>query len=924
MDYSGALLAALLDARRDDPARPVTVLCGPQARGDVIVALAQHGPQVGVTVQTLPMYLRERARELAPRLPLSRQRVMAAVTTILHDEDTEFRRRGLADQPMTRRGVVRAVLQLLELPREWRPAPEDAPLPRAVHDMAQRVERMLAADFFTPAEVHERVLSTPDPDQITLILGVVAASPTEKRLIDALPGTVIEVAQPDPGEQRTTSYVDEDEEVHGIARAILGAQLGDGGPVIPQDTPLHRIAVAACDPSYIGRLSRVFTAAGIPFTAPSTTFWADDPAVRAVRELLALDPERLPRRSLARALITGSLREAPSLEWFDRVTRRRDVSINEGPDWKLLTDDGVSGWVTRIRGLVGVVWAAGSWQETAAALQQLVTEAVRPTDESRAFLRAMITDLAELDGAMPAPTRGLVLELIDDVTAQPRSSTTHGQVVIGALDSLAGRDLDAAFICGAGDSVLPGTWPADPCIATSQSRADSSDFLRRQEELLSAAVASASHVFFSYPRSTLAEDGSGEPSPWIPEASYHSPGLHASLSSPVDVPVTDAEEQTVAALHGRGSAQARGVADRHRWRSAGASGDEDGAEYNGYVSADLGAGFFRDRHVSASALESFTRSPLLFFLSYLADGHVLEDPDATTDIDPRQRGLLYHRVFEEWTRQVWLTPEPRPTGGGDIDWAQARLTLQDITTEILDAQTSARFGDAAWHAFCADVRRTVDRWFEGERQDALDGWMPVGAELDFGGDDATPLTIECNGEPVAFRGTIDRVDVRRSPGRVEVRVTDYKSGRARNYAHVSTETPTGTAKDGYRFQLALYGTALTAAAAGQPGLLPELSGLWDGSPATVSSRFLFFHDAGTDHTCSIDMTPLVQETFTAQVSRIHDHICHGRFPAHSVEVTPRWGPDPDILRFGPSLYLRQAEVHKPVSIDPSDEKESVR
>lgn len=173
MDYSGALLAALLDARRDNPTHPVTVLCGPQARGDVIVALAQHGPQVGVTVQTLPMYLKERARELAPRLPLSRQWVMAAVTTILHDEDTEFRRRGLSDQPMTRRGVVRAVLQLLELPREWRPAPEDAPLPRAVHDIAQRVERMLAADFFTPAEVHERVLATPDTDQITLLLGVV-------------------------------------------------------------------------------------------------------------------------------------------------------------------------------------------------------------------------------------------------------------------------------------------------------------------------------------------------------------------------------------------------------------------------------------------------------------------------------------------------------------------------------------------------------------------------------------------------------------------------------------------------------------------------------------------------------------------------------------------------------------------------------
>ncbi|WP_048402897.1 hypothetical protein [Corynebacterium pilosum] len=48
-----SLQAAIAQARADDASLPVTVLCGPHARNDVVIALAETGPYVDVNVVTL-------------------------------------------------------------------------------------------------------------------------------------------------------------------------------------------------------------------------------------------------------------------------------------------------------------------------------------------------------------------------------------------------------------------------------------------------------------------------------------------------------------------------------------------------------------------------------------------------------------------------------------------------------------------------------------------------------------------------------------------------------------------------------------------------------------------------------------------------------------------------------------------------------
>nr|WP_120491672.1 hypothetical protein [Corynebacterium lactis] len=146
-------VVAEVRARTSDAFSPVYVVCGPAARNDVVTALAQEGACMGVSVQTLPMFLNSVAKRLAPRERLPRPVIRRCVAEILGSEETEFSRAGLAGEPVTLRSLTSIVTRLLDIPAEQACQHGGLRLPRACSEIAERVRRCTADDYFTGADV---------------------------------------------------------------------------------------------------------------------------------------------------------------------------------------------------------------------------------------------------------------------------------------------------------------------------------------------------------------------------------------------------------------------------------------------------------------------------------------------------------------------------------------------------------------------------------------------------------------------------------------------------------------------------------------------------------------------------------------------------------------------------------------------------
>lgn len=197
--------------------------------------------------------------------------------------------------------------------------------------------------------------------------------------------------------------------------------------------------------------------------------------------------------------------------------------------------------------------------------------------------------------------------------------------------------------------------------------------------------------------------------------------------------------------------------------------------FNGFVSKNEQiARFLRlkfsDYPFSASALETFARSPVQFFVDRIL--HVSPPEPFEGWLNPREKGTLIHRVLYRFYHD--LPPEKRSEAAlrqiAQQEWQKTPLPpsiLADMQREIFLGSSSRQ---GLFAKFLESEREWLTRnsltpaYFEQSfgRLPAKSGHVPDAA-----------LHLELGGEKISLRGFIDRIDQTADGGWV---VVDYKTG----------------------------------------------------------------------------------------------------------------------------------------------------
>ncbi|MEP7046237.1 MAG: PD-(D/E)XK nuclease family protein [Ilumatobacteraceae bacterium] len=256
---------------------------------------------------------------------------------------------------------------------------------------------------------------------------------------------------------------------------------------------------------------------------------------------------------------------------------------------------------------------------------------------------------------------------------------------------------------------------------------------------------------------------------------------------------------------------------------------------------------------SISAVERQAACGLAYFGQYVLG--VSDETDAATimSIEPAERGILVHAVFEQVARE-WLSL------GADQrqPWLQDDhlTTMHQRCIDVLDDLAASiglqhRLGHAsAWGAERAHILRSIEATLRAE---AIEATQPVACEHSFSG------VMVVGAE---FGGKIDRIDLMPDGG---LRVTDFKTGKAASVRNVL--------ENGRKLQLPLYARAADHDRAVLLGDRPVAT-VVDPPPATA--RYLHVRDAKANARV-VELDPELIAQFEAFVERWLDEIATGNF-----------------------------------------------
>ncbi len=894
-----SLNAALESIRQAHPEAEIVVLCGQHARDDVITEISKAGAWAGVQVSGIRQYLMESGRFLAPRRPLQLRDVAVKVTAALQDdaEETEFHRQAINDEAVTREALADAVLALLNLPKQRRDAHGDTRLPAAVAKLAHTIGEECATQWFTLPDVAEFLIErAPERGTQFVLAGDIAFDTLSEWFIEQLPKDALHRVEFPAVTEKTVvehhSFVSDGDEADFAAAQVLEA--------VANGVPLHAIAIAYCSHSQMGTLHQALERAGIPFSALNPHTWAQEPFARGIRQLLLLDPTLMPRPEIAALLASGILKDAPSVSAFDFASRGL-ATLNQGEDWIEEADEHetvaeIKRFVHDLAQQLEALHQAESLAGLAEALAELRGSLLRKMNaEEQAFFNRLLDTMRQhqLDASAV-----MLAELSDQALRTPLASTQQGMVQLTGLEGLVGRSLQLCIVCGASDDALPGSLGTNAAITPEQSGNTSKAFLDRRERAFRHALTASSRVLVSHPRSLLKGSAVVERSPWADgEIQHHGP-LIEEWHQAKALPATEFDLNLLAGGLGAETKEqvqrfTHTMLARHEGEWAG-----DGAAFNGWI----GPGYSKavlEQQLSTSALELFTQDPLVFFIERILGQRVLEDSFGAAEIDARDRGTVYHRVFERWIREMWLDVASLKHRYSDVDFNAGVLRMREIAVEELDARRDSSIPDVMWQAFQSEVLRISDAFVKLEIARSKT-WRPIGVEVPFGrvhdAADSPPLKIPLdNGHTLTLGGVIDRVDLHidHESQQAVLAVLDYKSGNPQKYkAAFSGDEYTGNAKHGYRFQLAAYGEAIRQALAGAitEGPLAELAKEVakinvNGYPITITSGYLFFLNEDFE-LIRIIYDANAQAELEHRLNKITSFIAEGAFPPYEISGNP--------------------------------------
>lgn len=202
-------------------------------------------------------------------------------------------------------------------------------------------------------------------------------------------------------------------------------------------------------------------------------------------------------------------------------------------------------------------------------------------------------------------------------------------------------------------------------------------------------------------------------------------------------------------------------------------------EYDGLVRDPAARQSLREaigaQPLSASQLSHYMTCPFRFFMRRLLRLEPL-DRDPHHDLTAFESGVLVHSILERFHAR--LRREQRDPASETF--AALRTALQEAASaEFAFLEASGQAGAwVLWSVRKARLREDLTRFLRHEmaRLRQPPGWQPVAFEQRFGPSQQYVLEVTREADtPIAFRGSIDRVDRARS-GQA-VCVVDYKSGR---------------------------------------------------------------------------------------------------------------------------------------------------
>ncbi len=550
----------------------------------------------------------------------------------------------------------------------------------------------------------------------------------------------------------------------------------------------------------------------------------------------------------------------------------------------------LSGWALEMFGALVADLDGGTWLPEAEAR---AAEKIERTLSGLAGLGAV-----EATADLTALRLALDLELADDL---PRHGRFGEGVLVGPLSAAVGLDVDAVFVVGLAEDLVPGQIGADAVLpdrvrcVTGGQLASLRERVDRTHRHLLAALAAAPDPVVSFPRGDLRRSSSQLPSRWLlpslralsggealPATGWHTtPGLLGSPSYAASLAATDelatGQEwrlRAVTAARSRGGSVVealpadvvltRAVA-MLRARSSVALTRFDG-DLSGLDVPDPTSG----PAVSPTALEAWARCPHAYFVGRMLWVEPVQSPEERLQIGHLELGNLFHTVLD-----VFFTQQSRAGAipGGAEPWTpEQRAQLAGIARQVgADLVTRGATGHPLlWRQELGRVLSDLDLLLDDdETLRAHTGRRQERSELDFGHHSVAPVEVRLpEGRVIRLRGSADRVDRAGDT----ITVVDYKTGHAQPYAGLSEADPTG---GGLKLQLPVYAYAARAAL---------------GTPhAPVVAEYWFLRrDRGKRVT--LPLSPQVERAYAEALAVITDAIASGLFP-HRPPTQDSWGGD---------------------------------
>jgi hypothetical protein len=489
----------------------------------------------------------------------------------------------------------------------------------------------------------------------------------------------------------------------------------------------------------------------------------------------------------------------------------------------------------------------GTWGEWIRSLETLAPVVLRRPERVLTVLAAL-RPLEVIGPVALGEVRDVLAGELTTLSERPPADR-YGRVFVGTIEQARGRSFEVVFLPGLAERIFPQKPREDPILLDALRRdlaapnaraplATQDDRAHRERLLLRLAVGAARRrLHLSYSRIEQTEARPRVPSFYalemaraitgrVPEPQRMEREAAAAAGARLAWPAPDDPARaidevehdlaTLRALLASGEARgraryllelneslARSLRTRwSRWHRRFTPADGVVRVTDG-IRDTLDAARLAARPYSASALQKFSACPYQFFLSAICRLEPRQEAASIVELDPATRGHLFHRVQADAMRA--LAAEGRlPLTAEATEPARATLdrTLDRVADEYRERLAPAI--RRVWQDEVESIRADLRMWLE-QSAAAHSVWEPIAFELAFGlprdpqNDPRSVLAEVTLPEGFRLRGIIDLVERKR--GGSELRVTDYKTGRAYNWRRL-------VVGGGEMLQPVLYGLAV--------------------------------------------------------------------------------------------------------------------